>query len=678
MQPQIKVIGVGGSGSNTISRMEKFSIKGVELLAINTDAQALHFCRAHKKILIGKNITKGLGTGMDAMLGQKAAEENKEEIIENLKGADMVFITCGLGGGCLRGNSLVLTSNGPIRIDSIKKGAIVYSFENNSLVKRKVLASMKTGVKKILELKTKNRTIYASEDHPFLKVKPLNSLSNNRFSKFDLTWLELKNLKKGEFVTILKKISDEKKPFKLPNNSFADEKFCQLFGFLLGDGWISKSKDSWKLYFSPGVDGKQNQKYINLIKEIFGVDMKRRSENWYQGGSKKAYELLEKLGLHKPAKEKEIPNWIFSLPESCKKSFIIGLAEADASYSIQIGKTGLPKKEIKFEMASEKLIYGLKVLCDSIGLRTSNVSSRTRFIKPPHSKEARNFTSWIFRIYRTQDLLGELPHLKSRNGESFLYKFRSRKTPDFFNNFGFNRVESVKEIGEEEVYDITVEGSHNFVADGFVVHNTGSGAAPVIAEVAKEMGILTIAVVTTPFSFEGAQRKKVADEALASLKLKVDSLLVISNDKLLKIIDEKTTVASAFLICDEILREAVAGITDLILVPGIITIDFASVLSIMKNSGMALFGTGKAVGENRAILAAQKAITSPLLDFSIKGAKGVLFNASGQNITLNEIQQAAEVITKSVEAKAQIIFGAVKDDSMKKEEIKITVIATNF
>lgn len=306
MQPIIKVVGVGGSGSNTISRMEKFNIKGVELLAINTDAQALHFAKAHKKILIGKNITKGLGTGMDATLGQKAAEENKEEIIENLKGADMVFITCGLGGG------------------------------------------------------------------------------------------------------------------------------------------------------------------------------------------------------------------------------------------------------------------------------------------------------------------------------------------------------------------------------------TGSGASHVIAEIAKSLGILTVAVVTTPFSFEGAQRKKVAEDALANLKQKVDSSLVISNDKLLKIIDEKTTVTNAFLICDEILREAVVGITDLILVPGIITIDFASVLSIMKNSGLALFGTGKAMGENRAVLAAQKAITSPLLDFSIKGAKGVLFNASGQNITLNEIQQAAEVITKSVDPKAQIIFGAVKDDNMKKEEIKITVIATNF
>jgi cell division protein FtsZ len=306
MQPKIKVIGVGGSGSNTVSRMAKFDIDSVELISINTDAQALHFSKAEKKILIGKDITHGLGTGMDADLGSKAAEENKIQIEENLKGADMVFVTCGLGGG------------------------------------------------------------------------------------------------------------------------------------------------------------------------------------------------------------------------------------------------------------------------------------------------------------------------------------------------------------------------------------TGSGASPVVAEISKSLGILTIAVVTTPFSFEGAERKKVAELALQNLKDKVDSLLVISNDKLLKIIDEKTTVSDAFLICDDILGQAVQGITDLILVPGIINIDFASVVSIMKNSGRAMFGTGKASGENRAILAAEQAISSPLLDFSIQGSKGVLFNASGMDITLNEIQEAAKIITKNVDSKAQIIFGAVKDNTLKKGEIKVSVIATKL
>lgn len=306
MDTKIKVIGVGGSGSNTVSRMAKFGIQGAELLAINTDAQALHFSKADKKILIGQNITKGLGTGMDAGLGRKSAEESKQEISESLNGADMVFITCGLGGG------------------------------------------------------------------------------------------------------------------------------------------------------------------------------------------------------------------------------------------------------------------------------------------------------------------------------------------------------------------------------------TGSGASPVVAEIAKSLGILTVAVVTLPFSFEGLERKKVAESALKNLKEKVDSLLVISNDKLLKIIDEKTTVSNAFLLCDDVLREATQSITDLIMVPGIINIDFASVLSIMKNSGQALFGVGKASGENREILAAESAINSPLLDFSIKGAKGVLFSVSGNDITLNEIQRSAEIITKNVDPKAQIIFGAVRDKNLKKGELKVTVIATKL
>jgi cell division protein FtsZ len=306
MNPKIKVIGVGGSGSNTVSRMAKFQIQEVELLAVNTDAQALHFSKADKKILIGKDITKGLGTGMDANLGKKAAEESKQEIIDNLKGADMVFITCGLGGG------------------------------------------------------------------------------------------------------------------------------------------------------------------------------------------------------------------------------------------------------------------------------------------------------------------------------------------------------------------------------------TGSGASPIVAEISKGLGILTIAVVTTPFSFEGLERKKIAEQALKNLRDKVDSLLVISNDKLLKIIDEKTTVSDAFLICDDVLREAVQSITDLILVPGIINIDFASVLSVLKDSGQALFGVGRTSGDNRAVKAAEAAINSPLLDFSAQGAKGVLFSVSGNDISLNEIQEAAKIITKNVDRKAQIIFGAVKDKNLKKGEIKITVIATKL
>jgi cell division protein FtsZ len=237
-----------------------------------------------------------------------------------------------------------------------------------------------------------------------------------------------------------------------------------------------------------------------------------------------------------------------------------------------------------------------------------------------------------------------------------------------------------RKAAEENIKEITefLKGSDMVFVTCGLGGGTGSGAAPVIAHLAKSMGILTVAVVTTPFSFEGEQRKKVAELALANLKGKVDSLLIISNDNLLKIIDEKTTVSNAFAMCDDVLRQAVQSITDLVLAPGIISIDFAAVVSIMKNSGQALFGTGAAHGEHRAVTAATQAINSPLLDFSIKGSKGILFNASGEDITLHEIQEAAKVITQSVDAKAQIIFGAVKNTTLRKGEIKITVIATKF
>ena len=232
------------------------------------------------------------------------------------------------------------------------------------------------------------------------------------------------------------------------------------------------------------------------------------------------------------------------------------------------------------------------------------------------------------------------------------------------------------EENREEILQVLKDTDMVFVTCG-LGGGTGSGGSPIISEISRSIGILTIAVVTTPFSFEGEQRSSIAKRAIESLKDKADSLLVIQNDKLLKIIDEKTTVSNAFETCDDILKQAVVGITDLILAPAIINIDFASVVSVIKNSGKALFGTGKAMGSNRAIEAAKKAINSPLLDFSIKGSRGILFNVSGNDTTLNEIKEIGKFITDSADPKAKILFGAVKDNSLKKGEIKVTVIATH-
>jgi cell division protein FtsZ len=207
---------------------------------------------------------------------------------------------------------------------------------------------------------------------------------------------------------------------------------------------------------------------------------------------------------------------------------------------------------------------------------------------------------------------------------------------------------------------------------------TGSGAGPVIAEAAKKSGALTVAVVTKPFSFEGIFRQKIAETGLKELKEKVDSLIVIENDKLLKTLDPKTTLINAFWVCDDILRQAVQGITDLIFLPGLINVDFADIKAIMKNSGTALLGTAKARGEKRVETAAKAAINSPLLGVSPKGARGVLFNVSGRDVSLSEIEEAGKIITQEINPRAKVIFGAVQDEKLRPGEIKVTVIATGF
>jgi cell division protein FtsZ len=208
---------------------------------------------------------------------------------------------------------------------------------------------------------------------------------------------------------------------------------------------------------------------------------------------------------------------------------------------------------------------------------------------------------------------------------------------------------------------------------------TGTGAAPVVAKTAKENGCLTVAVVTKPFFFEGQQRMKLAEQGIEELKQVVDALILIPNDRLLQTVDKDITAKNAFAICDNILKEAVEGISDLITTPGIINIDFADIRSVMENAGAALMGIGSAAGDNRAIEAARAAISSPLLELSINGAKGVLFSiAGGDDLTMFEIQDAAKVITESVDPNAKIIFGTVRDEKLKKGEVKITVIASSF
>ncbi len=230
----------------------------------------------------------------------------------------------------------------------------------------------------------------------------------------------------------------------------------------------------------------------------------------------------------------------------------------------------------------------------------------------------------------------------------------------------------------EEIHE-ALRGSDMVFITGGMGGGTGTGAAPVVAQIAKEVGALTIGVVTRPFSFEGMQRARLAEQGIANLKKEVDAIIEIPNDKLLSLVSKETNVKDAFAICDNILKEAVVGISDLITTPGIINVDFADIRAVMESAGSALMGIGSAGGEGRAAKAAEEAINSPLLDIDINGATGVLFAISGgDDLTMLEIQEAANVITKSVDANARIIFGTIEDKTLKKGFIKVTVIATGF
>lgn len=207
---------------------------------------------------------------------------------------------------------------------------------------------------------------------------------------------------------------------------------------------------------------------------------------------------------------------------------------------------------------------------------------------------------------------------------------------------------------------------------------TGTGGAPVIAEIAKEMGALTVGVVTRPFSFEGKKRGSQADSGIEELKSKVDSLITIPNDRLLQVVDKHTSINEAFRIADDVLRQGVQGISDLIAVPALINCDFADVKTIMQETGSALMGIGIGKGENRAVDAARAAVSSPLLETSIEGARGVLLNITGDSkLTLHEIYEAADVISQAADPDANIIFGVMINDDFE-EEVRVTVIATGF
>ena len=270
----------------------------------------------------------------------------------------------------------------------------------------------------------------------------------------------------------------------------------------------------------------------------------------------------------------------------------------------------------------------------------------------------------------TQDLHHSLAEKKIHIGKNLTKGLGAGMDPEI----GKKAAEETK----SEIQDVIKGADMIFLACG-MGGGTGTGAAPIIARAAREQGILTVAVTTKPFFFEGNHRMKIAEKGIDDLSKEVDAIIIIPNDKLLQLADKNTNFKDAFASADDVLRQAVEGISNLITTPGIINVDFADIKAVMSNAGSALMGIGTASGEKRAEKAALGAINSPLLEISIHGAKGVLFAISGgDDLTIHEIQEAAKIITESIDKDAKVIFGTIRDEKLKKGELKVTVIATSF
>lgn len=269
-----------------------------------------------------------------------------------------------------------------------------------------------------------------------------------------------------------------------------------------------------------------------------------------------------------------------------------------------------------------------------------------------------------------QDLHNSLAKKKIHIGKNLTKGLGTGMSPEL----GRKAIEETKEEVQE-----AIKGSDMVFISCGLGGGTGSGASPVVAQIARESGALTVAVVTKPFFFEGQHRSRIANEALQALRNEVDAIIVIPNDRLLNNISKETTAKNAFAMCDDVLKQAVEGMSDLITTPGLINVDFADVKAVLKDAGSALMGIGIASGEKRAEEAARIAINSPLLDVSINGARGVLFSIAGNDdLTMFEIQDAAKVITESMDPDAKVIFGTIKDEKLNKGEVKVTIIASGF
>ncbi|CAI7898519.1 unnamed protein product [Closterium sp. NIES-53] len=736
----IKVIGVGGGGSNAVNRMIQMGMRGVEPFVVNTDGQALELSPVGRgnRLQIGVELTRGLGAGGNPMIGQHAAEESRLMLQASLAGADMVFVTAGMGGGTGSGAAPVVAEVArSLGILTVGIVTLPFSFEGQRRAAQAVRA--------LEELRGAVDTLIVIPNDKLLSAVDASTPVNEAFVMADDV------LRQG-----VRGISDIVQVPGLVNVDFADVRAIManagssLMGIGVASGKHRAREAAQQAIQSPLLDtGIGNA--TGIVWNITGPPSMTLSE--VNEAAEQIYQLVDPranlifgavvdpsladevsitliaTGLHSPsyvlrspspASASPVPPAPTRVPRQPSPSPTYSRtypppAAYPSAYSPPPAPMPLrppppspssaptasphpypaptsspayppppaqaPERASGNKSAARRGGYGwaeegMGVAAPAVGVDGARIKvigvggGGSNAVNRMVLSGMQGVEFWVLNTDRQAMALSPVDNTHCIQIGGALTR-----------GLGAGGNPRIGESAAEESRDVVqaaVAGADMVFVTAGMGGGTGSGAAPVVAEVARSMGILTVGIVTQPFSFEGQRRKLQARDAVSALRQHVDALIVIPNDKLLAAVGQSTPINEAFTLADDVLRQGVRGISDIIQVPGLVNVDFADVRAIMANAGSSLMGIGIASGKGRAKLAAQAAIQSPLLDVGIDQATGIVWNITGpSDMTLLEVNEAAEEIHRLVHPDANLIFGAVVDDSLG-ADLSITLIATGL
>ncbi|GJP49873.1 hypothetical protein CLOM_g9032 [Closterium sp. NIES-68] len=736
----IKVIGVGGGGSNAVNRMIQMGMRGVEPFVVNTDGQALELSPVGRgnRLQIGVELTRGLGAGGNPMIGQHAAEESRLLLQAALAGADMVFVTAGMGGGTGSGAAPVVAEVArSLGILTVGIVTLPFSFEGQRRAAQAVRA--------LEELRGAVDTLIVIPNDKLLSAVDVSTPVNEAFVMADDV------LRQG-----VRGISDIVQVPGLVNVDFADVRAVManagssLMGIGVASGKHRAREAAQQAIESPLLDtGIGNA--TGIVWNITGPpsmtlnEVNEAAEQIYQLVDPRANLIfgavvdpslddqvsitLIATGLHSPSyvlrsppsasaaaappplpprvpnqASPPVPHSRNPIPSPPSTAYPPAYAAAPAPLPLRTtppppspstipppysfpAPTSSPPPPQAPESASSSMTAprrggygwaeeGVGVAAPAVGVEGARIKvigvggGGSNAVNRMVLSGMRGVEFWVLNTDRQAMALSPVDDRHCIQIGNALTR-----------GLGAGGNPRIGESAAEESRDVVqaaVAGADMVFVTAGMGGGTGSGAAPVVAEVARGMGILTVGIVTQPFSFEGQRRKLQARDAVSALRQHVDALIVIPNDKLLAAVGQSTPINEAFTLADDVLRQGVRGISDIIQVPGLVNVDFADVRAVMANAGSSLMGIGVASGKGRAKLAAQAAIQSPLLDVGIDQATGIVWNITGpSDMTLLEVNEAAEEIHRLVHPDANLIFGAVVDDSLG-ADLSITLIATGL